>query len=84
MLALLALTGRGHQFDEPRLHLRMKDNSSWRLAGVLVMVAAPLLAAGGVVVGTQTEDYGIRTGVVLGGSLLLVASGLVGLSAYRS
>lgn len=64
--------------------LRMKDNSSWRLAGVLVMVGGPLLVAGGVVVGTQTEDYGIRTGVVVGGSLLLVASGLVGLSLLKT
>jgi hypothetical protein len=64
--------------------LRMKDNSSWRLAGVLVMVGAPLLAAGGVVVGTQTEDYGVRTGVFVGSSLLLVASGLVGLSLLKT
>lgn len=29
---------------------------------------------------TQTENNGIRTGVIVGGSLLLVASGIVGLS----
>lgn len=44
------------------------------------MVGAPLLAAGGVVVGTQTEDYGIRTGVIVGGGLLIIASTFVGLS----
>lgn len=59
--------------------VRTRDKGSWRLAGALVMGGGALVAAGGVVGATQTEDNDVRAGVFIGGILLIIASTFVGL-----